>query len=389
MTNVHTYESWHQEWSVFDGDDALTALPRLLDDWATQRCLLVASRSLSHTGVLAGEVATLVGDKLAGRYHEIVPHVPRGSALRLADELRAREVDTVVALGGGSVVDTVKAAVLAVTMGCRFEADFDALVRQPGFGPRLRAPVSNPVRVVALPTTLSGAEFSSSAGVVDPSRQVKELYCYDWLAPDAVVLAPQLARETPLDVWHATGLKLFSDAIEQTYGRRSHEVVTVLALEAARRLVRVLPGESNRDPSAALACFRAAWFSMFGVFNAQTFPGAAAALRHQVGARTKAPHGKIAAVLLPHVLRFNLPACADRLPAIADALGAKDTVESVVWAVETLRDSTEVPRTLRELAVPETDLPEIAELAAGSFAGSNNPRAASAPDLLSILRDAY
>jgi alcohol dehydrogenase class IV len=384
------YENWHQGWCVVDHEDAVAELPAELARLESKRCMLVLPRSLDRSGTLADVIGGHLGGRLVERYTQTVPHVPRESALRLASSLREHSIDTIVALGGGSVVDTAKGARLALLYGCETPHDFDALKRDPRYGSAVRSEGGERVGLVSLPTTLAGAEFTSVVGMVDSARGVKDLYSYDELAPDVVVLDPRLASETPRRLWHATGVKLLSDAIEQTYGRRSHSLVSTLALDGARRIAANIEASCEDDPGRVLDCFRGAWFSMFGVVNAQTFPGIAAALRHQLGAQTGASHGEIAAVLLPHVLRFNLPGCPDVVPRIGSALGAPDgSVATVVEVVEQLLDRLDVPRRLRDLGTAQEDLPRIAQSSVGTFAGRNNPRDANAGQLLDLLHAAF
>ncbi|WP_033293113.1 iron-containing alcohol dehydrogenase [Amycolatopsis jejuensis] len=366
------FENWHQRWCVLDHEGALAELPDELAARGSKRCLLVLSRTLDRTGTLADTVASLIGSRLVGRYTQVEAHVPRQSALRLARVMEELSIDTVVTLGGGSVTDSAKAACLARDHGCTTVDDFDALRRDPAFG--LMTAERRSTVLVCLPTTLAGAEFSNTAGITDETLGHKHLYSYDHLAPDLVVLDPQLAAETPPRLWHASGIKILSDAIEQVSGRDRHDVVSTLGLAAIGRIARNLPREHS--PEAALECFRGVWLSMFGVFSAQVFPGIGASLRHQLGAATGAPHGDLAAVLLPHVLRYNETAIADVLPVINTALDG-------------LLDRLDVARRLRDLDVPREALGPVAEAAAGSFAGRNNPRAASAAQLRELLEDAY
>lgn len=381
------FENWHQSWCVLDHEGALDALPAELERLGSTRCLFLLSRTLDRSGTLADEVAKLIGDRMVERSAQIVPHVPRESALHVAGLLREWSVDTVVTLGGGSVVDTAKAARLALRYECDEPADFDRLRRDPGHGdPRPGGPGPK-VSLVSLPTTLAGAEFTSIAGVVDSERKVKDLYSYDELVPDLIILDPRLATETPTRLWHTSGVKLVSDAIEQAYGRQRHSVVSTLALDGARRIVAGLT--ARHDGGGVLDCFRGAWFSMFGVLGAQTFPGIGAALRHQLGAHAGASHGAVAAVLLPHVLRFNLPACPDVVPEIGAVVGAAASADATVAAVESWLERLDVPRRLRELGVSRDMLPAVARSSVGSFAGRNNPREATADELLDLLLAAH
>lgn len=378
------FENWHQPWRVLDNRGAVLSLPSVLDGLGSERTALLTSRSVERSG-LGDLVAMLIGRRLVDRSSSVVPHVPRSSALVVAEWLRETGADAIVTVGGGSVVDTAKAARLVLRFGIESESGFDEFVRRPQFGPPDR---SETLRLVALPTTLSGAEFTNTAGIVDEGRHHKDLYSYDWLSADTVILDPDLVAETPRRLWHSTGIKLLSDAIEQSLGANRHPVTSALCLAAIRSLRMHLPAGPT-DAAAALDCLRATWLSMFATSGAQVFPGAAAGLRHQLGAMTQAGHGDLAAVLLAPVLRTILPDSPDLEP-LREALDAESArPEHLVGAIERLLALLDVPRALSELGIgTEADLAEIAAGASRSVAGGNAPRPLTPRELEAVLHEA-
>jgi alcohol dehydrogenase class IV len=244
------FDNTQQPWTVTDGRDVLDELASLVAV-RDSRCILVTSATLARETALVHRVSRVLGPSLARTVTGVQPHVPRESALELAQTARAVGADVVVSLGGGTVTDTVKAARMAISFGCSHPDDFDALVRPPSLGPSPVGQQGVPFKAVALPTTLSGAEFTNTVGIIDPSRRRKDLFSYAWLTPDTILLDPELAAPTPPELWRSTGVKLLSDAIEQLYAPKCHHVVTVLCITLAKRTGRgrsiIIRGLSGND----------------------------------------------------------------------------------------------------------------------------------------------
>ncbi len=381
---VTRYENWHQPWCVVHGAGALRTLDAELDQLGVERVLLLTTRSLSGSALLS-DVRAALGSRLAAEFHRCRQHTPLPSVFEAAERLGSDDVDALVALGGSSVIDTGKAVNLARAGG------LDG-AEQPGADTRRFLPL------VALPTTLSGSEYTNVVGVVDPRQRRKLVYSNDRLTPRLVVLDPVLARDTPSQLWASTGVKIMSDAIEQLYSRSSHPVSDALAVAAIERLSTHLPDSLRPDEDSILECYLGAWFAVFSVFCARAMPGVGCTLRHQVGAVSGAPHAEITCALLPHVLRFNLPAAPHVVDRLAQALGVErtpdarvdETVDLIARRVEAMVASVALPGRLRDLGVKQEDFPLIADHAMSDESGVGNPRDVDdSRELIDILRAAY
>ncbi len=128
------FDNTQQPWTVIDGRDVLDELASLVAV-RDSRCILVTSATLARETALVHRASRVLGPSLARTVTGVQPHVPRESALELAQTVRAVGADVVVSLGGGTVTDTVKAARMAISFGCSHPDDFDALVRPPSLGP--------------------------------------------------------------------------------------------------------------------------------------------------------------------------------------------------------------------------------------------------------------
>ena len=163
--------------------------------------------------------------------------------MRVADTLRGTGIEVVIAIGGGSVVDTVKAARICLTNNVRDAADIDRL--------KMVTTAASPrPYLIAIPTTLSGAEFTQFAGVTDERTGEKDAFYHQDLAPDAVILDPEMTMATPGALWASTVLRALDHAIETWCARSPTPYSDATSLHAFRELMRWLP-ETNRQPGIA------------------------------------------------------------------------------------------------------------------------------------------
>src|SRR5262249_29550320 len=151
-----------------------------------ERLLITTTKSLAGDNGLASNVARELGDQCVGIFSAISAHSPRDSVIAGAEEARRTKADLLVAIGGGSVGDATKVMQIALWADLH---DATALDEYRNASPQARAlPVG--VRFIAVPTTLSAAEFTAGAGVSDTTRKVKESYAHRELAPRAVIIDP-------------------------------------------------------------------------------------------------------------------------------------------------------------------------------------------------------
>jgi alcohol dehydrogenase len=247
----------------------------------------------------------------------------------------AAGADMLVSLGGGSAIDTAKAVAHAVN-----------------------AARGRPLPHIAIPTTLSAAEFTHSAGVTGADG-IKRAVSGDYLVPREVFLDPHYTLATPAELWLSSGIKALDHAIESMLGHRHHPVTDTLAMEAVHRLFRALPASAEDNTSLAPRADAqiAAWMSLFS--PATSRGGLSHALGHQLGARG-VPHGVTSCITLPVVLRFVTPETEERQAEIAASLGTNLALSD---AVASLIASLGLPARLRDTSVPRDALPAIAAAA--------------------------
>ncbi len=290
------------------------------------RAFVVASRTLYKKTDLVRRVEDMLGGKHAGTFTGMGQHTPGSAVEEAAGE--ARDADLLVSVGGGSVIDGTK-----------------AVARQLGYPAQL-----------AVPTTLSGAEWAHRVGVTDEAAGQKGGFADARAVPPVVVLDPEATVFTPEELWLSTGIRALDHAIEGFLFGGPHPITDVTGLEGARRLVRDLP-HSKREPGNVqlrLELQISAWLAYFGPFN--TPMGLSHGLGRRIGASYNVPHGVTSCITLAptlEVARKDIP--DERWAALAEALGGEPA-----GAVAALVRELGLPDSLQEVGVPREDLEDIA-----------------------------
>lgn len=369
-------------------------LQELLCELGVQRPLLLTTPSLTRS-LLLPSVRSAIGPHLAGEFTESRQHTPQVVVLQAAQAAREARADSLISFGGSSVVDLTKGVALVLAEGDNLvplQAQFS-----PSTGLRIPSLKAAKLPHIALPTTLSGAEFTGAIGITDNDRNEKNLYVDPKLTPRWALLDPELARSTPAPLWAATGMKLFADGLEAICSPRATPYTDALAHSALGILYQDLPAASlhAEDIATRGRCLFAAFMLLPNLLNVGL--GAVASLRHQIGGGLGIPHGIASTIVLPHVLRWNLPDATFPLSQAAQSLGLVDrktdaeaAALQLIKTVEILIARLHLPSRLRDVNVAQTALPIIAEHTVNNFVISTNPRPVqSSAELLKVLEAAW
>ena len=340
-SGTHTFL---QTTRVHFGADALEKLEEEARSYV--RALIITGRSLNEETGLVRHVEALLGGRHAGTFAGIGQHTPGGAVEKAATEAEMAAADLLVSIGGGSVIDGTK-----------------AVARELGYPAQ-----------VAIPTTLSGAEWANRAGVTDESVRRKRGFADPKTVPQVVVLDPEATVLTPEKLWLSTGVRALDHAVEGFLYGGDHPVTDVTGLEGARRLMEYLP-LSRREPEdleVRLELQLASWLSYFGPAN--TPMGLSHELGRRIGASYEVPHGITSCITLaPSLQVLKKRVQEDRWSKLSEALDGEPP-EIVSSLVEDLG----LPSRLREVGVPEEDLEAIA----GEYGDG-------AGEALAILKAAY
>ena len=290
-----------------------------------ERVFIVASRTLNRETDVVAAVAAALGARHAGTFDGCIEHTPRESVIAAAAAARAAAPDLVVTIGGGTPIDTAKVMLICLAHDLRAPEELDAYrlgVNEDGSRhvPEIAAP---PMRQIALPTTLSGAEFSNLAGCTDNVRKVKDGYVGREIGPLSVVLDPRITVPTPEWLWLSTGIRAVDHAVESVCSVAPVPLVDATSLHAlkllgdALRRTRAAPGDLEPRLDAQLAV----WLASAGI-NRVPY-GASHGIGHALGAAAGVSHGHTSCVMLPVVLRYNEAVNGERQALIAAARGGR------------------------------------------------------------------
>lgn len=366
------------------GRPAAEVLREIAAASGVRRLLITTTRSLTET--LAAQLAKELGDLCIGIYTGIGAHSPRESVMGGAEVARANQADLLVALGGGSVIDATKVMQLALWAGLGRPDELDRYRAARNTPDRIDTATIPPgVRMVAVPTTLSAAEFTPFAGVTDTGRRAKEGYTHPLLAPRAVILDPAMTLATPPMLWFSTGLKAVDHAVEQLCNPQRAPYADALAGDGLKRLAAGLAATkadlANLD--ARQECQFGMWLAISGA-GAGRGMGASHAIGHTLGGSYGVPHGITSCVALPAVLKWNEAAGTERQDLVAELMGADGL--SASEAVKRLAQGLGLPTDLKSIGIGPDKFQAIAEHTMHDNGVRVNPRPITGPaDIVEIL----
>jgi maleylacetate reductase len=374
LSGIHGHQDIER---VVYGKAAGAAVLAEAERLGAKRIFVTTSKSVAQSPLLAGIVATL-GARHVGTYAGITAHSPRPCVIEGAKLARKAAADLIVAVGGGSVIDATKVMLIALWQNATKIEDLDAYRAgrpKEGAAPPAEAisPPPDAVRMIAVPTTLSAAEFNAFAGITDLRHGIKESFGHRLIVPRVIVLDPAATLATPMGLILSTGLKAVDHAIERLCSQQAHPFAIGTASEALKLLAKALPAHKARPDGmeTRLDLQFGMWLSI-GAGTSGVGVGASHGIGHVLGAACHVPHGHTSCVMLPAVLRWNLPANADRQKRVSEAFGqpAVPAADLVAKLVDTLG----LPRHLADVGVGRDRFREIAEKAMHDRAVLNNPR---------------
>lgn len=399
-------ETWtfHSAGQIIFGPGAVTQLGQVAERQRMARVLVVTDQTLVKAG-LVDQVRKPLAE--AGVTLEVFDGGEPEPSLRVADVCIAAaskfKPDGLVALGGGSNMDLAKTAAVSLTHG---GSPRDYLGED-----RVPAPV---ITLVCVPTTAgTGSEVSGSCVLTDEANHLKVAIASNYLRPRVAVVDPRLTLSCPRKVTADSGIDALTHAIEaytavdnadfplppgeKTIYQGRHPLGDCLAEKAitlvGANLVRAVNEPQNlatREAMSLGAMLAGLAFSNVGVALVH-------ALEYPVGGATHCSHGAGNGLLLPYVMRFNLPARVPHFARIARMLGEDTTglseqaaAERAIAAVEKLNRAIGIPAKLREFGAREDQLAGFAEKALGIKRILRvNPRTVTLDDLMGILKAAF
>ena len=291
--------------------------------------------------------------------------------------------DAIIAIGGGSAMDGGKSICLTANNDIdlwAFEYEQKA--------PEINANQSFP-KLITIPTTAgTGAETESTAMVTHVEKGMKFCVWHPELKPSLVLLDPELTIGLPANLTAWTGADAMTHAIEAYLVPGFNPLCDGLALEGLALVSKWLQISVN-EPHNMKARGAMLVGSCLGGIAFLKGLGLVHAISHMVGAEFDTQHGLTNAVVLPVVLRFNLPGQELKVQRMAQAMGLEDTsTESFIRHIEGVLDDINIPNSLSDLDIPMASAQRLAEKSILDSAAQTNPRTATVPEISTLIEEA-
>ncbi|RYY78895.1 MAG: iron-containing alcohol dehydrogenase [Moraxellaceae bacterium] len=381
---------------VIAGNAALEHIPFELATLGAKRAMIITDKGVRSNNLL--EPIQAAFENTDSTIAVIFDDVPPDSSLqtvRTAAELyRQNNCDAIIAVGGGSVIDTSKGVNILVSEGG------DDLLKYSG-AHNLPRPLK-PFFVV--PTTAgTGSEVTLAAVISDIEKNVKLPFASYFLMPHAAILDPRMTSTLPSHITAMTAMDAMTHAVEAYTCLAANPISDAYAFAAIKKisenLTKVLDKPKNADARLELAQAS----TMAGIAFSNAMVGLVHSLGHATGAVAHLPHGLCMNLFMPYVLEYNQSVNGDKIAELllplagADVYAATPADQRANKAIQTIRqirdvlfERTKLPRTLKETGkVTEAQLDDIATKALDDGSIIFNPREASKADLKAILQKAW
>ena len=372
---------------IISGIGSTAEIIKELNDLYAKKVLLITDPGLVQAGVAQQVVEMLKQAAVEVEIFDAVEPDPSIQvATKAAEMAKNVKANVLIALGGGSAIDTAKSAALLVTNG-GYLKDYAGVNK-----------VIKPILpLIAVPTTAgTGSEVTIFAVMSDPEKQEKFTISGALIAPAVAVLDPLLTLKLPPSVTAFTGMDALTHAIEAFTSSIAQPATDALALSAIKLILKHLPVAVGRGDNVKARDGMLQASLLAGIAFNNAFLGLAHAIASPLGGHFHVPHGLANAVMLPYVMEYNLPTAVRRYAEIGRALGLQavgDTpravAEKTVAAITQLARDINIPEKLSNIGAKEELLPLVARDALKSIQLKFNVRNASEKEILALLQKAY
>ena len=320
-------------------------------------------------------------------YDQVVPEPPSRCIDSAAKQIKAEGCDVVIGIGGGSSLDVAKGvSIMATNDGTVLDLCGIDLVK------------NAPLKKILIPTTAgTGSEATRVFVIIDEKENTKKVVNSLYVLPDIAIVDPLLTLSLPPKVTSDTGMDALVHAIETYVSMTATPFSDILAEKPIHWIAHYLPVAWAKGSNIEARYFMSLAATTIGMAFASGGLGAVHALAYPLGTEYHLSHGRSNAIMLPHVMRYNLSGNSERYAAIAALMGediegltAPEAALSSVDAVEELLTTLQIPFRLRDYGIPKGDIPK---LVAGGMRSSRlfitNPRDLNEGDVRSLYEEAF
>ena len=373
------------------GKGAREELPGEIQKRGFKKVLVVTDKSLAECGATSRVTEVLDKAGIAYEvYSEVKPNPTIKNVLDGVEACKNAGADLIVAVGGGSSIDTAKGISIIMTNPDR--ADVVSLNGNSNT-------VNRGMPVIALPTTSgTAAEVTINYVITDENREIK-MVCVDPNdIPILAIVDSDLMASMPKSIAASTGMDALTHAVEGYITKAHNTMSDMFHMQAIKLIFKYLPSAVNEKDEEAIEMMGLAQY-IAGMGFSNVGLGIVHSMAHQLGAVYDTPHGIANAILLPTVMRFNGedPATAQRFREIlmnigrpdAEHLNDQDVINTFVWMISELSKSVGITQTVKDVGGKEEDFGLLADKAMQDPCKPGNPREVSREDFIELFRRAY
>ena len=353
-----------------------------------QKVLIVSDYSLMEAKVTEKVIDVI--DK-AGITYFVYNHVkPNPTVKNVQDGLTLAEinnVDAIVAVGGGSVIDTAKAISIIITNTEHSGVtSLDGAVETRNKG----------LPLFALPTTAGTAAEVTINYVITDETNMKKMVCVDVHdIPVCAIIDPDLMQSMPQSLASTTGMDALTHAMEGYITKAGWLIPDMFHINAMALIYKNLEKAANEKDDIAIEKMAYAQY-IAGMGFSNVGLGIVHSMAHSLGAFFDTPHGLANSILLPHVMRFNGQVCPDLFRNMGRAFGLNmeglndyEVIETIVDSKQEITKRMNIPQRLRDEGIPKEMIPQLASQAINDACTPGNPREVTVDDLITIYNQAY
>ena len=354
-----------------------------------KKALIVTDKDLIKFGVADQVIAVLKDANIPYEiFDEVKPNPTVKNVKAGIAAFQAAGADFMIAIGGGSSMDTSKAIGIIIN-----NPEFSDVVSLEGVANTKKKSVP----VIALPTTAGTAAEVTINYVITDEENVKKMVCVDPNdIPTLAIIDPELMLSMPRGLTASTGMDALTHAIEGLITLGAWELSDMVETKAIEMIAKWLPKavENPSDIEARDGMATAQYIAGMAFSNVGL--GLVHGMAHPLGAYYDIPHGVANALLLPFVMEYNKEAAKAKYRTIAEAMGVDtssmsddEAADAAVKAVKDLAIRVRIPQHLSEIGVPESGLPTLAQAAFNDVCTPGNPRQTNVEEILAIYKKAF
>ena len=369
------------------GTGAREVLAEEIKNRGYKKVLVVTDKSLFDCGVTTKVTDVLDKSKIAySVYSDVKPNPTKANVWDGLKACKTAQADVIVAVGGGSSIDTAKAIGIIMT-----NPDKEDIVSLEG----AVNTKNKSLPIIALPTTAgTAAEVTINYVITDEDREVKMVCVDPHDIPVLAIIDTELMASMPKSIAASTGMDALTHAVEGYITKAHNTMSDMFHMQAIKLIFEYLPAAVNdKDEEAVEKMGLAQYIAGMGFSNVGL--GIVHSMAHQLGAVYDTPHGLANAILLPTVMRFNGEVCYERFREILIALGVDaksmnkdEVINKFVEMIEDLSRKVGITQTVKDTGCREEDLEMLAQKAMNDACRPGNPREVTKEDFIELFKKA-